>query len=206
MRADAQRNRQRLVEAARDVFAERGIGVTLDDIARQAGVGTGTAYRHFPNKNALIEALMVERVEELRGIAEECLDDPDPWRGLCGYLERALAYQAADRGFKDILFSGRARENVALARQRLAPVVVKLVRRAKEAGAVRADLDTSDVPVINLMVNTIVDFGRDVEPELYRRYLQIVLDGLRARPEHETLPVKALPIPRFQQALGNWKP
>ncbi len=208
LRADAERNRQRLLAAAKELFATRGLDVTLDEVARHAGVGTGTAYRRFPNKDALIEALMVDRIGELGAIAEECLADPDPWQGLVGYFERALALQAADRGLKEVLFSsGRGRERTAHARRALAPVVTKLVRRAVEAGVVRPELGTSDVPVINFMLNTVVDFGRDVEPELYRRYLAIVLDGLRPQPPgSEPLPIPALEVRRFQDALTAWKP
>jgi AcrR family transcriptional regulator len=207
LRADAERNRQRLLAAAKEVFATRGLDVTLDDIARHAGVGTGTAYRRFPNKDALIEALMADRIGELAAIAEACLEDPDPWRGLAGYFERALALQASDRGLKDVLFSpGRGRDRVAHARRSLAPIVTRLVRRAVDAGVVRGDIATSDVPVINFMLNTVVDFGRDVEPELYRRYLTIVLDGLRPREDPTPLPVEALKVPAFQEALARWKP
>jgi AcrR family transcriptional regulator len=207
LRADAERNRQRLLAAAKDLFATRGIDVTLDDVARHAGVGTGTAYRRFPNKDALIDALMADRIGELGAIARECLEDPDPWRGVAGYLERALALQASDRGLKEVLFSpGRGRDRVAHARRALAPVVTRLVRRAVEAGVVRSDMTTSDVPVINFMINTVVDFGRDIEPALYERYLAIVLDGLRPRPDLEPLPVDALTIPDFQEALARWRP
>jgi AcrR family transcriptional regulator len=207
LRADAERNRQRLLAAAKDLFATRGLDVTLDEIARHAGVGTGTAYRRFPNKDALVDALMVDRIGELAAIARECLEDPDPWLGLTAYFERALALQAADRGLKEVLFSsGRGRERSNHARRQIAPVVTKLVRRAKAAGMVRDDFETSDVPLINFMLNTIVDFGRDVEPDLYKRYLAIVLDGLRPRDDLEPLRVDALKIAKFQDALANWKP
>ena len=208
LRADAERNRQRLLDAARELFAERGLDVTLDDVAKRAGVGTGTAYRRFPNKNALIEALMVERIEALGAIARECLKDPDPWSGLTGFFERALALQASDRGLKDVLFSGgRGGVQVATARRALAPHVTKLVRRAIDAGVVRSDMETSDVPLINFMLNTIVDFARDLDPQLHRRYLTIVFDGLRPRRDDTTpLPAKALPIARFQEAMANWEP
>jgi AcrR family transcriptional regulator len=207
LRADAERNRQRLLAAAKELFATRGLDVTLDDVARHAGVGTGTAYRRFPNKDALIDALMVDRIGELASLAEECLEDPDPWRGLTGYFERALALQAADRGLKDVLFSsGRGRERSTEARRQIAPVVAKLVRRAQDAGAVRSDFALSDVPLINFMLNTIVDFGRDIRPDLYKRYLAIVLDGLRPRDDLEPLPVDALHIGEFQERLARWKP
>jgi AcrR family transcriptional regulator len=205
LRADAERNRQRLLAAAKDLFRTRGLDVTLDDIARHAGVGTGTAYRRFANKDALIDALMVDRIGELAEIAKECLDEPDPWVGLSSYFERALELQVSDRGLKDVLFSpARGRERVAHARRALGGPATKLVRRAIAAGVVRSDLDTSDVPLINLMLNTIVDFGRDNEPELYRRYLAMVLDGLR--PQSEPLPVPAHSLPRFQELMATWPP
>jgi AcrR family transcriptional regulator len=207
LRADAERNRQRLLAAAKDLFATHGLDVTLDDIARHAGVGTGTAYRRFPNKDALIDALMVDRIGEMAAIAGECLDEPDPWRGISGFFERALALQAADRGLKDVLFSsGRGRERSKQAREKMAPVVARLVRRAVEAGAVRSDMSTTDVPLINFMLNTLVDFGREVQPDLYKRYLAIVLDGLKPRDDLEPLPVQPLKVTVFQDALARWKP
>ena len=207
LRADAERNRQRLLTAAKDLFTTRGLDVTLDDVARHAGVGTGTAYRRFPNKDALIEALMVDRIEEMVAIAGECLEEPDPWRGISGFFERALALQAADRGLKDVLFSsGRGRERSKQAREKMAPVVGRLVRRAVEAGAVRSDMSTTDVPLINFMLNTLVDFGREVQPDLYKRYLAIVLDGLKPRDDLEPLPVQPLKVTVFQDALARWKP
>jgi AcrR family transcriptional regulator len=207
LRADAERNRQRLLAAAKELFATRGFDVTLDEVARHAGVGTGTAYRRFPNKDALIDALMVDRIGELAAIAKECLHDPDPWHGLTGFFERALALMAADRGLEEVLFSsGRGRERSTHARQQMAPVVTRLVRRAVAAGAVRGDFSTSDVPMINFMLTMVVDFGRDIEPDLYKRYLAIVLDGLRPRDDLEPLPVDALPIGSFQEALARWKP
>jgi len=204
LRADAERNRQRLLAAAKELFATRGLHVTLDDIARQAGVGTGTAYRRFPNKDALIEALMADRIAEIGAIAEEQLHEPDPWRALAGFFEQALALQAADRGLKDVLWSsGHGREQVVHARRAIAGPVTRLVRRALEAGVVRPDMATSDVPLINFMLNSIIDFARDVEPELYRRYLAIILDGLRPRDDVPTLPVEALSIRAFQDTVAK---
>jgi AcrR family transcriptional regulator len=207
LRADAERNRQRLLAAAKELFRTRGLHVTLDDVARHAGVGTGTAYRRFPNKDALIDALMADRIAEIGEIAKECLEEPDPWEGLTGFFERSLALQAADRGLKEVLFSpgrGRARSNEA--RSKIGPVVTKLVARAHEAGVVRSDMATTDVGVINFMLNMAVDLGREIEPDLYKRYLAIVLDGLRPRDDLEPLPVDALPVNKFQDALARWRP
>jgi AcrR family transcriptional regulator len=206
LRADAERNRRRLLEAAREVFAERGLDVTLDDIARHAGVGIGTAYRRFPNKDALVEELMVDRIGELVEIAKECLEEPDPWAALEGFFERALALQASDRGLKDVLFSAtQNRPRVAATRLKLAPIVGRIVKRAVDAGVVRKDMATTDVPLINFMLITLIDFGRQAEPELYRRYLRIVLDGLRAT-DADPLPVKPIPVPQFTAAMAEWIP
>jgi AcrR family transcriptional regulator len=205
LRADAERNRQRLLTAAKELFAQRGVDVTLDEIARHAGVGTGTAYRRFPNKDALIEALMADRIAEIGAIAEECLLDPDPWRAFAGFFERGLALMAADRGLKEVIFSpGRGRERVAHARRAIAPVVARLVKRAVDAGVVRSDIGTTDVPIINFMLTTVVELSRDVEPELYKRYLAIVLDGLRVK-DADPLPVEGLSVPVFQSALETWQ-
>jgi AcrR family transcriptional regulator len=201
LRADAERNRRRLLDAAAELFTERGLDVTLDEIARHAGVGTGTAYRRFANKDALIDALFEERIDELVALARSCLEVEDPWIALVTYIERALELQGADRGLKQLLHGARGEDRVAASKQRLAPVVGELVQRAVDAGVVRADLELTDVPVINFMLSSVAELARDVEPELWRRYLAIVLDGLRA-PGATPLPVRALERDAWQRALA----
>ena len=107
LRRDAVRNRDRLLAAARELFAEEGFEVTLDDIARHAGVGVGTAYRRFANKDELLDALFAEQTVELAAAAATGLTDPDPWHGLVGYLERSLALQLRDRGLAQIVSGDR---------------------------------------------------------------------------------------------------
>src|SRR6516165_7497408 len=102
LRRDAERNRQRILRAAADVFTERGLQATLDDVAHRAGVGVGTVYRRFPDKEALVEALFAERLEALVGFAEQALADPDPWGGLVSFLERTVAVIAGDRGLRQL--------------------------------------------------------------------------------------------------------
>src|SRR5207248_4027407 len=101
LRADAERNRQRILDAARELFADRGLGVTLNDIAHHAGVGVGTVYRRFPDKKQLIDGLFEQRLEDLVALMDLAVSDPDPWRGLSGFLEHALELQAADRGLRE---------------------------------------------------------------------------------------------------------
>src|SRR4051794_33804869 len=97
LRRDAERNRQRLLEAGREVYARDGLGATLHDVARHAGVGVGTAYRRFAGKQELIDAIVAAQVDELEAALREALADPEPWAGLVGYLEHSLAMQARDR-------------------------------------------------------------------------------------------------------------
>lgn len=206
LRRDAERNRERLLEAARELFATRGLDVTLDDVAEHAGVGVATAYRRFADKDELIDALLEERIDEMVAMAERGLEHSDPWLGLVSYIEGALELQVRDRGLKEVLFApGRGKKRVAGAKGRMGPVVSKLAERARDAGVVRADFDTTDIPMLYLMLGTVVDFSRDTEPELYRRYLALLLEGIRAGGQPPELPLPAMELAEFQEAMGRFK-
>jgi AcrR family transcriptional regulator len=181
LRADAARNRARLLAAAKDVFAERGLDATMDEVARRAGVGVGTAYRRFRNRDDLIAALFEERLEEFMATLDDALADPDPWRGLAGFLERSMEMQAEDRGFKELLLqSAERRERMRRFRAHIRPLVAELMRRAQAAGELRADVVEDDVLLVSLMTGAVSDFAHAVEPRLWRRSLGLLLDGLRA--------------------------
>src|SRR5690349_18357886 len=123
LRADAERNRARILAAAAEVFAERGLDVSLDDIAAAAGVGVGTVYRRFPDKDALIDALFEAKIGRAVQLARDALEIEDPWEGWATFMRGMCAMNAADRGFKDALLSrDRGRERVATARDTIAPV------------------------------------------------------------------------------------
>src|SRR4051794_32283466 len=107
LRRDAERNRQRILQTAEQVFADRGLDVSLDEIAQQADVGVGTVYRRFPTKEALVEALFVRRLREVVGVGREALADPDPWRGLVTFIERASDLLANDRGLREVMLGTR---------------------------------------------------------------------------------------------------
>jgi AcrR family transcriptional regulator len=189
LRRDAARNRERILTAAGELFAEHGLATTLNDVARHAGLGVGTVYRHFPDKGALVAELFQTRVDELVAIGEAALADPDPWRGLVGALEGILEHQAADRGLHDlILESPDGSERVGRIRERMLPIGDALIARARAAGAVRQDVTTLDIPLLQLMVGTVLDAGRAAAPQLWRRYLQLVLRGIAAHPEALDLP------------------
>jgi AcrR family transcriptional regulator len=207
LRRDAERNRRRILEAAAEAFAERGLGITMDDIAEHAGVGVGTVYRRFPNKELLIEALFEERIAELVALAESAVAQDDPWEALVGFIERAQALQADNRGLKELLLgTAHGRERVASVRERMAPLAETLVARAQAAGQLRPDIAGSDLPLIQIMLGGIVDFTREVEGETWRRMLAIVIDGLRAREPHTDLRAPALGPDEIERAMRGWKP
>jgi AcrR family transcriptional regulator len=204
LRRDAERNRRRILAAAAEAFAEGGLAVTMDEIARRAGVGVGTVYRRFPDKELLIEALFEQRIDELVVLAEAAREDPDPWHGLVHFLETALALQAADRGLKEVVLSAaHGHERVARARARIAPVVDELIDRAQAAGELRPDVAGPDLALVQLMLGAVVDQTRDVAPDTWRRFLAIVLDGLRSRREAPSpLPAGPLDARRLDRAMA----
>jgi AcrR family transcriptional regulator len=181
LRRDAQRNRQRILDAARVVFAERGLSGSHDDIAREAGVGVGTVYRRFPDKEQLIDALFDARIEEIANVARAAAENPDPWNALVGFLMRAQELQSEDRGLKEIVLGGaRGTERAIAARSLIAPLFAQILQRAKDAGVVRSDIELTDFPLIQLAIGTIAESSRDVAPDAWRRLMTLVLDGLRA--------------------------
>ena len=203
LRKDAERNLERLLTAAGELFAERGLDITLHDIARQAGVGVGTAYRRFANKEAVIDAYFESKLDQVGRLAEEALRDPDPWNGLVTYIEQASALQMEDRGLMQIFRNpSRGQERVAQASARIAPLILAIVERAREHGKLRADFQGTDLPMIQLALTTLMDVTRAFEPSLYRRYLALFLDGMRGdRGPISELPVEALSVEEAGRAF-----
>jgi AcrR family transcriptional regulator len=205
LRKDAERNRRRILDAARELFAERGLGVTLNDVAHHAGVGVGTVYRRFPDKTVLIESLFEESLDEIADRLRAAAKDPDPWHGLVTFLDAQFAAHARDQGLKELVTNtpdGIAR--VSRLRDELLPLSEELVRRAKASGAMREDVFASDLAIIQIMIGSVLDAARDVEPELWRRYLAIILRGLSARPQElgplPTGPLGDMQIPAVMTA------
>jgi AcrR family transcriptional regulator len=179
LRRDAQRNRDRILVATRRAFQERGLEVGVDEIARLAGVGMGTLYRHFPTKDALIDAVVHARFEQLTVSAEQGLEAPDAWAGFEAFLIAAVEMQTADRGFKDAL---AARGRDTLARRRLHATIARLVERGQDEGVLRADLAPEDVVVLLWATAGIVGRAADTAPGQVRRFLELHLAGLRPGP------------------------
>ena len=178
MRADAQRNRERLIEAAREVFREQGYDASLDEVAKRAGVGPGTLYRHFPNRQALLEALYVGEVEEMCRSAAE-LDGSDPWEALNAWFEGFTAYIATKRALAAELqnYLDPDAPLFQSCRTALFAAGEPLLRNAQEAGIVRPDVSIGDV--IQMVIGIAKMPARD--PDQNEHILRIALDGLRYR-------------------------
>jgi AcrR family transcriptional regulator len=171
LRADARRNRELVLRAAREAFAESGYGVPLDEIAARAGVGPGTVYRHFPAKEALFEAVVTARIEDLIGDAQARARDDDPGGAFFGFLGRVAEEAAAKRDLPEaIAITGSLQEA-------LHDALDVLLRRAQRAGAVRADVSTPDLIV--LFKGLIVSIQAASDPALRDRVFAVLADGLR---------------------------
>lgn len=203
LRADAERNRLRILTAAREAFAQRGLDVTIDDIARQAGVGVGTAYRRFANREQLVEAVFEEAAEHLIELAEEALTHEDPWDGFVQFFLTTAENFAEDRGLREALLEGlQGKVRVAAARDRLIPAVNALIARAQQAGQLRGDIEATDFPLMQLMLGAVTEHSRSVAPDVWRRYLVLFLDGLRHDRDHPTpLPHRALDKDEFDRTM-----
>jgi AcrR family transcriptional regulator len=208
LRRDAERNRARILEAAAAAFAEGGLSVTMDEIARRAGVGVGTVYRRFPDKEMLIDALFEQRIDELAGVVESALAQEDAWAGLEQFFETSLAVQAADRGLKEVVLStAHGQDRVRRARGRLAPLVIELIERAQAQGELRPDVAAPDIALVQFMLGSVIDYTHDVDPDVWRRLLALVLDGLRTRRDGPSpLPTTPLADEQLDRAMGGWRP
>jgi AcrR family transcriptional regulator len=205
VRRDVARNRARLIEAAREVFAKRGLDATLDDIARHAGVGTGTTYRHFANKQELAAALFADSSEQIVIDAQVALTIDDPWEGLVAFFQTSAERQAADRGLHQVLMGHQLDGDPLGTRERLIDAVARLFERARSAGVIRADAEPTDAAAIFSMLGVAYDMSAATHPDLWRRYLALLLDGLRAT-DRPPLPAGALPLDLLDVALAAAKP
>ena len=183
LRADARRNREKVLRAAREAFAVSGYGVPLDEIAALAGVGPGTVYRHFPTKEALLAAIIARRTEGLADLARAAERVEEPGEAfetlLRSYLESAaedVAFQFAVLGSRDRRQSGPTVEKAEFR-----AIVTRIMDRAIAAGALRADLTIADFPLIACGVLSVMYYKPGGDEEGWRRYLDLVLDGLRAQ-------------------------
>ncbi|MFI6277184.1 TetR/AcrR family transcriptional regulator [Streptomyces sp. NPDC050988] len=178
LRADAERNRRLIMETADRMFAQRGSAVTLNEIAREAGVGVATVYRRFPDLQVLIDALFTERFTTFLQLATDAEQQPDPGQALRHYLLAAAQWRARDRAL-DVILAHASMDDRSIARMRddLGRHVDGLVEGAVAAGAVRADFASPDVYAFLHMIGAIADRTEDIAPEAWRRYAEALLMG-----------------------------
>ena len=181
-RADAERNRRKILDAAASVFAERGVTATVNEVALAAGVGVGTVYRKFPDKEAVFDALFDVKIDNLVRLAVEAPRVQEPGPAFRGFLLGVIEARATDRGLGVVVMrTGRGKRFATDLGQRLAPMVERLISRARTAGEVREEFTGQDVCILSLMV------GRSrttlatstLDPRIWRRYAQILIDGTR---------------------------
>ncbi len=172
----------RLVAAAHDVFAARGLSAGLNEIAAHAGVGVGTVYRHFPDKEQLIEVALHAEFEALLALVDVGLQTDSPWDGLTHVLRESAAMAVANRGLRDLSFgTSQGRDTVQHEEERLMPRLDELLQAARAEGVLRPDVVAEDLVMLIIMVSELVYRTDRVTPGTYGRYLDMVIDGLRVR-------------------------
>ena len=174
LRADARRNREAILKAARAVFSARGREAHLEEVARRAKVGMGTVYRHFPTKEALLEALAREQFDILTGWAREAQDAPRPGAAFEALLWRGAELQASDRALMEAV--AEFKPSVARQAEELHACTERLLERAKAEGTIRADAGAEDIRLLMCGLGSVMQMGG----ESWRRYLTVMLDGMRA--------------------------
>jgi AcrR family transcriptional regulator len=179
LRADAARNRQALIEAAQRLFTTRGLSVTLDDIAAEAGVNVATAYRNFASKRELLQAFLQQISDDAIRIAEDAAALDDPWQGLTDFFTKTLRLMAENRGMHDVVTASYTADFMQHLEDHVNPALQTLLTRARKAGLVRPGLTPADLGVVLQMLATVTDIETPDVEALVRRYLTLVLDGLR---------------------------
>jgi len=187
LRADARRNREAIIVAAKKLFADEGLDAQMPDVAKAAKVGVGTVYRHFPTKEDLIAALAGERFERLAEKAREGVAAEDPWAGLCDFIRYSAEIQAEDRGLCEVMGSRPDVMSDAAFAVGLDRLCDKLVKRAQRAGNLRKDLSWEDIPMIACSLGRITAAEAGPAVGRWPRLVEIIIDGLRA-PGNSKLP------------------
>jgi AcrR family transcriptional regulator len=179
------RNRDALLAAAREVFAAQGLDAPLEHIARRAGLGIATLYRHFPSRHDLIDAILAESVRRHALIAEEALAMDDPWDGLVHFLDGTCRLEATDRSLNDMM-SMRipAAEQADQAKSELYGLAIRIMRRAQDSGQLRSDVTPQDLPLLTWANARIQAATAGIAPDAWRRHLGLLLDGFRASAAH----------------------
>jgi AcrR family transcriptional regulator len=187
LRADARRNHEAVIAAAKMLFADEGLDAQMPDVAKAAKVGVGTVYRHFPTKEDLIAALAAERFERLAEKAREGVEAPSAWEGLCDFIRFSAQIQADDRGLCEVMGSRPEVMSASAYAVGLPKLCDKLVKRAQRSGDLRKDLEWEDIPMIACGLGRITPAETGPATGRWPRLVEIIIDGLRS-PGNSRLP------------------
>jgi AcrR family transcriptional regulator len=187
LRADARRNRQAVIAAAKKLFADQGLDAQMPDVARTANVGVGTVYRHFPTKDELVAALVSERFDRLAEQARQSLQMDDPWEGISSFIRFAAQMQADDRGVCEVIGSRPEMMDAAARAAELPALCDQLVKRAQRSGQLRKEIVWEDIPMIACGLGSVTQAAVGPARGRWPRLVEIILDGLRA-PGSKKLP------------------
>ncbi len=202
LRRDAERNRERIVAAARELYAEHGLGVGFNEVAHRAGVGVGTVYRRFADRAELLDAALEVPLQDVLAVADDATAAPRAWDGLVLLVTHMTDLLVENMGVRDAALGGHDELLPDVARS-VADVADALFVRAHEEGDLREGATSQDVPMILWMVTELAKHATDVAPDAYRRYATILLDGLRAGPDTGTLP-RALEVDDVRAISRSW--
>ena len=191
-RADAERNRARILAAASELFAERGVDASMPELAERAGVGVGTVYRAFPDKEHVVSAVIAERFRWLTREIDAATEADDPWTAFTDVVWKAAALHAKDRAFHQCLPEALDLPDISEARRRTLDALQRLIERAQAAGALRADVVAEDIPMLLAGIGLSRASGKGIS---WERHLALLIDGLRAEGAH---PLPSKPLSRAQ--------
>ncbi|MEU9371350.1 helix-turn-helix domain-containing protein [Streptomyces avermitilis] len=191
LRSDALDNRERILDAARALFSADGLDVPMREIARCAGVGPATLYRHFPTKQVLATEAFADQLRACRTIVDDGCADPDPWRGLCLVIEKICELHARDRGFSEAFMSTFPGAPDVAGREYTVKAVAGLAQRAKDAGYLRSDFVLDDLILILMANKGIHTRSTDTQVMASRRFAGLAIQAFAACPQHAPLPPAA---------------
>ncbi len=193
LRADAERNRLRIIAAARDLFAERGLEVTLDDVAEHAGVGVGTVYRRFDNRDQLVEGVFVEHLHDVAARVATTLESPDTWDGVVTLFTFIGESMAANRGLASVMMRiDHTAPAIETAKLAMTSLIDEVHRRGVDAGVIRPEIERTDFFAFFTMLSGIADVTQSTAPGTWRRYVELMLDSIRADGHRQPLTTPAL--------------
>lgn len=201
LRQDAARNMQKISAAAMEVFAERGLAVSMADVAERAGVGVGTVHRRFGDKQVLIDALFTVKIQEVTGLAWIAARQEDAAAALVAFLSTVAEHLASNKGLRQIILAEdfRPSETHAAALDQLTSQTAVLVNKAKRTGWLREDFSATDFPLVLMAIGAVCDFGGSQHPELWRRVLRLTIDGVLHAESQLPVGIEAPPALTRQQ-------